>query len=384
MRFSQRVEQLIHSPIGAAHALVGIRTNERPLLDLSQAAPSFPPADAVMERIAETALETDAGRYPPQPGLPQLRESVAKDLNAGYAANIEPSDVLITAGCNQAFCCVTSALTSPGDQAILVAPFYFNHDMWLKIEGVDVQYLEPKGNLLPDPEKAQSLITDKTRLITLVSPGNPTGVTIPKKIIHQFAELARHNDIALVIDETYRSFRDEQTPAHELFSDPSWRDHVISLHSFSKDFAIPGYRCGAVIGGNATITEALKVLDCLAISAPRIGQEAALAGLRHAQQWRIEQAARIKNLELQFLDSMKDQPGGFKVISSGAYFGWVQHPRSDLTTEEVVRRLVLEHDVLTIPGTAFTSSDQAMIRMSFANLEPAQIEELPSRLNEFG
>ena len=90
MRFSQRVEQLIHSPIGAAHALVGIRTNERPLLDLSQAAPSFPPADAVMERIAETALETDAGRYPPQPGLPQLRESVAKDLNAGYAANIEP------------------------------------------------------------------------------------------------------------------------------------------------------------------------------------------------------------------------------------------------------------------------------------------------------
>ena len=384
MRFSQRVEQLIHSPIGAAHALVGIRTNERPLLDLSQAAPSFPPADAVMERIAETALETDAGRYPPQPGLPQLRESVAKDLNAGYAANIEPSDVLITAGCNQAFCCVTSALTSPGDQAILVAPFYFNHDMWLKIEGVDVQYLEPKGNLLPDPEKAQSLITDKTRLITLVSPGNPTGVTIPKKIIHQFAELARHNDIALVIDETYRSFRDEQTPAHELFSDPSWRDHVISLHSFSKDFAIPGYRCGAVIGGNATITEALKVLDCLAISAPRIGQEAALAGLRHAQQWRIEQAARIKNLEFQFLDSMKDQPGGFKVMSSGAYFGWVQHPRPDLTTEEVVRTLVLEHDVLTIPGTAFTPSDQAMIRMSFANLEPAQIEELPSRLNEFG
>ena len=337
-----------------------------------------------MERIAETALEADAGRYPPQPGLPQLRESVANDLNAGYAANIEPSDVLITAGCNQAFCCVTSALTSPGDQAILVAPFYFNHDMWLKIEGVDVQYLEPKSNLLPDPEQAQSLITDKTRLITLVSPGNPTGVTIPKKIIHQFAEVARHNDIALVIDETYRSFRDEQTPAHELFSDPSWRDHVISLHSFSKDFAIPGYRCGAAIGGNATITEALKVLDCLAISAPRIGQEAALAGLRHAQQWRIEQAARIKNLELQFLDSMKDQPGGFKVISSGAYFGWVQHPRSDLTTEEVVRRLVLEHDVLTIPGTAFTSSDQAMIRMSFANLEPAQIEELPSRLNEFG
>ena len=80
---------------------------------------------------------------------------------------------------------------------------------------------------------------------------------------------------------------------------------------------------------------------------------------------------------------MKGQPGGFEVISSGAYFGWVRHPRADLSTEEVVRRLVLDHDVLTIPGTAFTSNDQSTIRMSFANLEPQQIDELASRLNEF-
>jgi len=384
MRFSRRVEQLVHSPIGAAHALVGLRTNERPLLDLSQAAPSFPPANPVIERIAEVAHEADAGRYPPQPGLPQLREAFANDLNDGYAANIKPDDVLITAGCNQAFCCVASALTSPGDEAILVAPFYFNHDMWLKIEGVEVKYLEPGPDLQPDPKQAQALITDKTRLITLVSPGNPTGVTIPKETIHEFAELAHSNNIALIVDETYRSFRDEQSPAHELFSDSSWRDNIISLHSFSKDFAIPGYRCGAAVGGNAVITEALKVLDCLAISAPRIGQEAAIAGLLHAQQWRLEQASRIKDLELRFLKSMEGRPGGFKVISSGAYFGWVQHPRPDLTTQEVVRRLVLEHDVLTIPGTAFTNTDQAMIRMSFANLEPTQVDELPSRLNEFG
>ena len=80
---------------------------------------------------------------------------------------------------------------------------------------------------------------------------------------------------------------------------------------------------------------------------------------------------------------MKQQPGGFEVISSGAYFGWVRHPREDLSTEEVVKRLVLDHDVLTIPGTAFTSDDQSTIRMSFANLEPRQIDELPSRLSEF-
>ena len=80
---------------------------------------------------------------------------------------------------------------------------------------------------------------------------------------------------------------------------------------------------------------------------------------------------------------MQDQPGGFEVVASGAYFGWVRHPRADLTTSEGVRRLILEHDVLVIPGTAFTAEDDAMVRMSFANLEPAEIEELTRRLAEF-
>jgi len=383
VRFSERVSELVHSPIGAAHALVGLRSNDRPLLDLSQAAPSFPPADAVVTRIAQVATEPDSGRYPPQAGLPQLREAFAEDLTSGYEGEISPDSVLITAGCNQAFCVVASALTAPGDEAVLVAPFYFNHDMWLKIEGVKVRYLNPGQGLIPDPQQAQSLITEKTKLITLVTPGNPTGVTIPSDVIHGFADLAARNDLALVVDETYRSFRNESDSAHQLFSNMDWAKNVISLHSFSKDFAIPGYRCGAAVGGQLAITEALKVLDCIAISAPRIGQEAALAGLLHAQEWRLRQADRIKNLEQQFLEAMRKEPGGFKVESSGAYFGWVKHPRSDLPTEEVVKKLVLEHDVLAIPGTAFTVNDDSMIRLSFANLEPQQISELPSRLAEF-
>ncbi len=383
MRFSERVVDLVHSPIGAAHALVGLRTNSRDLLDLSQAAPSFPAADVVIERIAEAAHEPDVGRYPPQPGLPTLRTAFANDLSDGYGADISADSVLITAGCNQAFCIAASALTSPGDEALLVSPFYFNHDMWLRLEGIHVRHLEPGPDLIPDPEHAEHLLTDKTRLITLVSPGNPTGVTIPKDVIHRFADLARRYNIALIVDETYRSFRDQQSGTHQLFENDDWTDHVISLHSFSKDFAIPGYRCGAVVGGSGIITQSLKILDCVAISAPRIGQEAALAGLLHAQEWRLEQVARVRELEDRFLTVMANKPGGFEVVASGAYFGWVRQPSSDLTTAEVVRRLVLEHDVLVIPGTAFTPDDEAMLRMSFANLSPAEINELKLRLAEF-
>jgi aspartate/methionine/tyrosine aminotransferase len=77
---------------------------------------------------------------------------------------------------------------------------------------------------------------------------------------------------------------------------------------------------------------------------------------------------------------MRSRPGGLEVVSSGAYFGWVRHSHGP--TADVVRRLLLDHDVLVIPGTAFTETDESMLRMSFANLRPEQITELPSRLNE--
>jgi aspartate/methionine/tyrosine aminotransferase len=380
MQFSPRTADLSHSPIGAAFQMLGERTNDRPLLDLSQAAPAFPPAPVVADRIAAAALEGDTGRYAPQPGLPALREAMASDLNLGYGSSLTADNVQITGGCNQAFCIVASAIAGPGDSVILVAPFYFNHDMWLKVEGVEVRIVQPGPDLVPDIGAAAALIDDTTRAIVLVTPGNPTGVTIPPEVIGAFGELASDNNMALVIDETYRSFRGTDEPAHGLFDEPAWEDTVVSLHSFSKDLAIPGYRVGAVIGGHGVLTEALKVMDCLAISAPRIGQEAAIAGLLHAREWRAEQVARIGELEQQFLSAMRSRPGGLEVVSSGAYFGWVRHSHGP--TADVVRRLLLDHDVLVIPGTAFTETDESMLRMSFANLRPEQITELPSRLNE--
>ncbi|HBU03499.1 MAG TPA: aminotransferase, partial [Acidimicrobiaceae bacterium] len=136
--------------------------------------------------------------------------------------------------------------------------------------------------LIPDAEASAALIDERTTAIVLVSPGNPTGITVPPERIAEFAELAKANDLALIIDETYRSFRPTETPAHTLFDDPTWRDTVISLHSFSKDLAIPGYRVGAVVAGEPARLEALKILDCVAICAPPIGQIACIAGLAHA------------------------------------------------------------------------------------------------------
>ena len=112
----------------------------------------------------------------------------------------------------------------------------------------------------------------------------------------------------------------------------------------------------------------MKLVDCVAICAPRIGQEAALAGLLHATEWRTEQAARIGERHKQFQMVMAASPGGYELLSSGAYFGWVRHPHDLVGSLDVVADLLDQKDILVIPGTAFTPTDERMLRLSFANL----------------
>jgi len=247
-------------------------------------------------------------------------------------------------------------------------PYYFNHDMWLEVEGVERKYLQPGPDMVPTIAAATELIDERTRGLVLVSPGNPSGVTLSSELLGEFYDLCAERGIALVLDETYRSYRFSNAPAHDLYSRPHWDQHLITLHSFSKDLAIPGYRVGAAVGSPQALAEAMKLVDCVAICAPRIGQEAALAGVLHAGDWRIEQAERIGKRHDQFRAAMADAPGGYELVSSGAYFGWVRHPHQDTPTLQVVADLLASKDILVIPGTAFTPTDEHMLRFSFANL----------------
>ncbi len=381
MRLTNRTLSLNASPIAEAHAHLESRAGTRPLLDLSQAAPAYPPSARVQDRIAEVAHQADGGRYAPPPGLPSLTEAFAAELSADHNALVEAKNVLPTAGCNQAFCIITSALTEPGDEVVLAVPYYFNHDMWLKLDGVTPRYLYASPGHTPSVDDARSLITPRTRAIVLVTPGNPTGVTIDPSDLHDYFDLAVEHDLVLIVDETYRNFRPTTSPSHSLYSRKNWRDYLVTLHSFSKDLAIPGYRVGAVVAGPEVIYEAMKVMDCIQICAPRVSQEAAVAGLAESKAWRNDQAERIAEVHEEFKAVMAQAPGGFELLSSGAFFGWVRHS-FDSSSMDVVKRLIVESDVLVIPGTAFTPTDESMLRFSFANLSKEEIVELGSRLAE--
>jgi aspartate/methionine/tyrosine aminotransferase len=384
VRFNRWTVDATASPIETAFALLDRRARKRDLLDLSQAAPRFPAAPEVLDHVVATARDPHGGDYGPITGLPHLREAFAAELSTAYRGQVRPDHVVVTSGCNQAFCVVVSALAAPGDEVVLTLPYYFNHDMWLRTSGIAPVYLEPGPDLVPTPEAAEAVITERTRAIVVVTPGNPSGATLPPDRIATLAEVAARHDVALVLDETYRSFRDTDEPPHALFADPGWGRTVVSLHSFSKDFAIPGYRVGALVAAPELVREVAKLLDCVAICAPRIGQEAAWAGLTKAQEWRRERAREFADRRHRFVEVMADRPGGFELLSTGALFGWVRHPFPGRSTEDVVRELVVEHDTLVIPGTAFLPDDRGTFRISVSNAGHEALADFADRLASAG
>jgi aspartate/methionine/tyrosine aminotransferase len=361
--------------------------DDRPLINVSQAAPTEPPPLPLRRHIAELALnDDDVHLYGPVLGLPDLRAELAGQIAAIYGGAVAPDQVAITSGCNQAFTAAIAAITGQGDQVILPTPWYFNHKMALDMAGVAAVPLATGADMLPDPGAAAALITPATRAIVLVSPNNPAGVEYPADLVAGFRDLARARGLRLIIDETYRDFDSRARPPHTLFGDPDWDDTLIHLYSFSKAYRLTGHRVGALATSAALLGEIEKYLDTVAICPGQIGQHAALWGMRNLSGWLAGERREI-------LDRRAAIAGGFGALADngwsllglGAYFAYVEHPY-EMTSEALARRLVREAGVLMLPATMFTppgdTTGARRLRIAFANIDRAGIAAMYHRLSD--
>ena len=354
---------------------------DRPLINVSQAAPVEPPPLALRQAIAEAALgEPQAHLYGPVLGMGALREEIAAQWSVAYGGAIGPAQVAITQGCNQAFCAVMATLAGAGDEVILPTPWYFNHKMWLDMQGVQAVPLATGPGLIPDANAAAALITPATRAIVLVSPNNPGGVEYPAKTLRAFRDLARARGIALIVDETYRDFDSRDGAPHDLFTDPDWDDGFIHLYSFSKAYRLTGHRVGAMVASQARLAEVEKFLDTVAICPGQLGQIAALWGMRNLAEWVTGERSEILARRAAMQAGLAALPG-WRTLGVGAYFAYVEHP-SRLPSPLFARALVREAGVLLLPGTMFMPEGEGtqQLRIAFANVDVAGIGQLMGRL----
>jgi len=332
--------------------------------------------------LGELLLDPALHGYTPILGLPSLREDYAAHLSSFYGATIAPGEVGITSGCNQAFCLALMSIAKAGDQVIVPRPHYFNHDMWLRMQGVEPVPLDfrPGSGAVPTAEDAARLIGPKTRAIVLISPNNPTGAVYPRATIHAFFELARKHKLALLLDETYKDFLAQGERPHELFSDPAWRGTLVHLYSFSKVFSLTGYRVGAAICGEGLATEIAKAMDCVSICAPRLGQEAALYGLASLADWREEKRLLMRERLSALRQAMRRNDTGYELVSAGAYFAYLRHPFRGTSARDVARRLAEDENMLCLPGSMFGDGQEAYLRFAFANVAAETMPEIARRL----
>ena len=359
----------------------------KPLIDVSQAAPTEPPPEKMLEFMANKILCDNAvNTYGPVLGLDELRESLASKWSRQYQGKVSKENVAVTSGCNQAFCASISSFTSENDEVIIPTPWYFNHHMWLQMAGVKSIPLDTDANMNPIVEKAEALITDRTRAIVLVSPNNPSGAIYSNQLLQKFFDLCKSNQIRLIIDETYKDFHPNASQPHTLLENNNWDQVLTILYSFSKTYRMTGHRIGALLTSKENLIEIEKALDTFTVCPPQLGQYAANWGLNNLEAWAAERRTEILQRAKHF--SEKFQPlsaAGWSLRGCGAYFAFVEHPFED--ESNILAPLILrDQGILLMPGTMFYPKHNPLgsrsFRIAFANIDKNKISTLLERLKD--
>jgi len=355
-----------------------------PLIDMSQAVPGYPAHADLLAALGQHGASEDSLGYGAIEGEAALRQAYADHMTSLYGASVDTEEVLITAGCNQAFITAAMAVAGAGDQVLMTRPNYFNHDSTLEMMGVTTGFVETSAEdgFIPDIAAIEAAITPQTRALALVSPNNPTGAIYPPERLDEIAACCLKHNIWLILDETYRDFLPQQngghTPPHDLLQSAA-RGQVILLYSFSKSYAIPGHRLGAVVAPGEAIIQMAKIMDNIQICAPRAAQRAVAPMITALAPWRQENAARMQQRAAAFRAGFADI-AGWEITSMGGYFAYVRHPAA-ADSMTVAADLVRQSGVLTIPGDFFGKGQERYLRFAFANAEVAAIQQLPERLS---
>ena len=359
---------------------------DKPLIDFSQALPSYPPAAELRNHMAELVVNPTMSGYTEIGGIPELKDAYANEVSQFYQTRVSSEEVFITAGCNQAFFLSMLTLGKAGDEIILPAPYYFNHRMTLEMLGMTPVLLpcRPKTGMLPEVDIAEMLITPQTRGIVLVTPNNPSGTVYPSGLIEDFYRLAQAKGLYLILDETYRDFLNpEQGLPHHLLN-LSWQENLVQLYSFSKSFALAGYRIGAITASSEFLKELVKVMDCAAICAPKLAQRSALYALMHLHDWR-EEKKQLMNLRAEsfrryFQESNRSR---FRLSTLGPCFAYIRHSEVGKTAYEAAKNLALNENLLLLPGSMFGPDQDSFLRIAFANVEIERFPEMMTRFENF-
>ena len=350
-------------------------------ISLGQGIVSYgPPREAIAAAHAFGRPLADH-RYGPVEGLPEVIDALDDKLARENGITVRPtSRLVVTAGGNLAFMNAILAITDPDDEVILPAPFYFNHEMAIVMAGARVVPVETTAEYQLDLDALARAITPRTRAIVTVSPNNPTGVVYPEAALRAVNALCRDRGVFHIHDEAYEYFTYGGAANFSPGSIAGAAAHTISLYSMSKAYGMASWRIGYMVIPESLWTAVNKIQDTILICAPAVSQAAAFAALRVGADYARAHLAGLDRTRRQILQKLGDPAVPCETPEPKGAFYYFLRVRTELDSMAFAERLIREHRVAAIPGSAFGATQGCTLRISYGALDAETVNEGISRL----
>jgi len=348
-------------------------------INLSVGEPDFTPPKYALDAGWQAAKEGKT-HYAPTNGFPELREALAQKAYRDYDLSYDPnSEILITVGGTEAIFLALFGLVNPGDEVLIPNPgFVAYKPMVLLAGGVSVSFpLLEENDFKPSIDDVMSRITNKSRVMILNYPSNPTGTVLSYDEAVALAKIAVERDMIVISDEVYEKIIYDGARHYCFATFPGMRERTLVVNSFSKTYAMTGLRLGFVYGPKELISPLWLTHQYTVACANSPAQYVALAALRGPQGFvndMVQEFDRRRRLVYKRLNEI----GGFNcILPKGAFYVFPNIKDFDMSSEEFAEFLVREARVTTVPGSAFGSYGEGYIRISYA----AAFEQLEEALN---
>ena len=336
------------------------------VVDFTAGEPDFP-TPAHIKQAAIAAIGAEQTKYTPVAGIPELRDAIAKSVNRTRGTAYQPSQVIATCGTKHALYNVFQALCQPGDEVIIISPYWVSFPALVSLSGakpIIVQARE-EDRFVPGPEAVRAALSPATKAMIINSPSNPTGAVIDEERLAALAQIALERDLILVSDEIYDQL--VYPPARHasiVQVAPQVSDRTVIVGGVSKSYSMTGWRIGYALGPQPWI-EAMSDIQSHSTSNPAsISQHAALAALTGDQQTVTRMRDEFQRRRDRLVNGLNRLSPLRCSVPDGAFYAWCNIRELGQSPANVAARWLEEALVIVVPGEAFGSSDY--VRFSFA------------------
>ena len=364
---TQRSHQVEWSGIRVMFALA----DEIPdVVNLGIGQPDFD-TPAFIREAAKNALDEGYTRYPPAKGFDDLRQAIAVKVKNENGIDANPdTDIFVAVGAMQVIFNTMLHLVEPGDEVMVVDPGYDYYSQIKLFGGVPVTIpAYEKNRFKPDPDDIKALLSDKTKLIVINSPSNPTGAIFDEELLRAVAQIAQENDLFILSDEPYEHIIFDDNKHVSIGSFDGMRERTISAFTLSKSYAMTGWRVGYAVAPPPVVDEMEKLMEHMVSGVAAMAQRAALAAIQAPQDCVREMTAQYEKRRKIVHEGLNAIDGITCLMPESTFYAFPNISSFGMTSWEFARYLVKEHHVAVVPGSIFGKRGEGFVRLSFAAAE---------------